>query len=88
MQASGISGRLLSAGREAALLGRWQLQTTGGGASVTAALAAFDEFLLEHGGRFTLVLAVGPRVWRWRNAQVIARSETTIGITGEGRPEE
>lgn len=88
MQASGLSGRLLTAGREAASLGRWQLQTNGGGASVTAALAASDEFLLEHGTRYTLVLTVGGRVWRWRSAQVVARSAETIGINVEGRPEE
>lgn len=88
MRASGVTGRLLCGGRQAAALGRWQLEPSEGGHRVTAVPLLVDRYWLAHGGRFTLLLGLGSRTWRWDRAQVLDYSDREIVIRAEGRPEE
>lgn len=88
LRASGVTGKLLAGGRQAAALGRWVLEPVDGGHRVTAAPVSVDQFWIAHGGRFTLLLGMGARVWRWNGVRVIDYSEREIVIQAEGRPEE
>jgi len=58
----GKSGRLMIGGREAATLADWELEPREGKrADITAHVLSRDDYWMEHGANFVLLLQIGAR---------------------------
>jgi hypothetical protein len=91
VRARGVAGELRAGYHVAAWLGLWGLSVRDdvipvGEWACDAEVLARDDYWLEHGGPITLVLEVGPRIWKWRDVG-IEDDGTKLRINGTGRPE-
>ena len=84
--ASGVTGRLLVAGRVAARLVNWTLEHREDSAVVHAQVVERDAYLLSHARRFDLYLDIGKRGWRWRGVDATV-TENGARIAVQGKPE-
>jgi hypothetical protein len=89
LKAQGTKGKLLAGGRVAAVLGSWTLESVPltGNCRIMATVTERDEYWCDATDRFTVLLLLGVKSWRWVNASVAFSDDTAI-ITTKGRPTE
>lgn len=82
--AKGLSGEVLIGGRKAVKLGRWELNSVGGGFICEAAATETDDYLMQMPSPRVLRLSVGSKIWIWRNVTVGGAGDQ-LTISGSGR---
>lgn len=71
MKLTGKSGRLMVGGREAAALADWTLEPREfGGNDIVASVLSRDDYWMEHGEGFALVLDIGARERTYKDITV------------------
>jgi len=86
VRATGIDGKLLVAGRVAAILNQWELNIDQGCGHISATAVGVNEYWIEHATVFDVRLSIGAVEWRWK-ADAVSMAGSEIEIYVEGTPE-
>jgi hypothetical protein len=84
---NGMRGEIRAGGRWAATLSGVVCHVSPTDAiSASGRIDKRDDYRLEHGGRYVLVLIVGKRLWQWRDVTVTVDGDR-VTVAGQGRPD-
>lgn len=83
IEVRGVSGEVRKGYRVVARLGAWHLDKE---RRLTATAVDVDDFLVEEGGPYRVVLHVGPKQWVWPTAE-IASLHRTVDVRLDTVPE-
>lgn len=82
--AKGPSGEVKIGGRTAVKLGKWELNSIGGGFTCEATVIEEDNYLIQMPPPRVLRLNIGTKTWTWRNV-TLSSAGGQVTITGSGR---
>ena len=84
MKVAGKSGELLCGGLHVARLTDWDMDRSRHYCSLTATVEDANEFYLEHGERFAVLLDMGERQVEYRDVGIILTGKTITVRWGDG----